>query len=273
MTIKVMKEKQRDIKITKQELIDFEYLVSETFEKGSIRGPVHLSYGNEDYLIDLFQYVHPNDWVFSTWRNHYHALLHGVPRQELLDKILDGKSISFQSPEHNFYTSAIVNGMVPIAVGTALGIKLEYEYLKKQSDEFREKNSKAFNDFRPSNQMVWCFVGDMTAESGVFYEALKYSIRNELPIHFVIENNGLSTNTPTQESWGTKYNFGMCDAMQHLFNHDKIGAEYRYAMKDYVSYFEYKRENYPHVGIGKWIHFAWLLGILSPEIMQFMNIF
>jgi len=216
----MFREKQKDVPWTIEALRSFESNVADIFESGQIHGPVHLSYGNEDYLIDLFQYIHPNDWVCSTWRNHYHALLHGVPKEKLMETILAGHSISFQSPEHHFYTSAIVNGVLPIAVGNALGLK-----------------------WRGSSEMVWCFVGDMAAESGVFYEAVKYSIRNTLPIHFVIEDNGLSTASPTQETWG-------------MDNITDVGLLLKDELRSrYISYYKYNRDKYPHVGIGKWIHF------------------
>jgi TPP-dependent pyruvate/acetoin dehydrogenase alpha subunit len=221
MSLIYFREKQKEVKWTADELQEFERIVAETFEKGLIHGPVHLSYNNEAPLLDIFQYVHPSDWVFSTWRNHYHALLHGVPRELLWSKILEGKSIAFQSLEHHFYTSAIVNGILPIAVGTALGLK-----------------------WKKSSEMVWCFVGDMAAEGGVFYEALKYSIRFELPIHFVVEDNGLSTNSLTQATWGP-------------WNRDviHIGIEDPVVAAKYLTRYKYAREKYPHVGIGKWIHF------------------
>ena len=36
-------------------------------------------------LIKIFKNIKSDDWVFSTWRNHYHALLKGIPK-ELLKK-------------------------------------------------------------------------------------------------------------------------------------------------------------------------------------------
>lgn len=213
-----MLEKKRDIFITKSELINFEENVSLIYKSGKILGPIHLSNGNEDYLIKFFEYIDASDWVFSTWRNHYHALLHGVPKEVLLNKILDGKSISFQSPENNFYTSAIVGGILPISVGVALAIKWN----------------------KLINKRVWCFIGDMTAESGIFYESVKYSILHKLPIHFIIEDNNLSTNTPTDITWGGKI------ACEYFKNNN---------LSDYVSYFSYTRKLYPHVGIGQWINF------------------
>ena len=44
----------------------------------------------------------------------------------------------------------------------------------------------------------------MTYETGVFHEVYKYSKNFKLPIKFVIEDNGLSTNTPTFKAWGKK---------------------------------------------------------------------
>lgn len=235
------KTPKRIINYSVGELRDFEQEIADIFQSAKIHGPVHLSYGNETQLIDIFQYIDPNDWVFSTWRNHYHALLHGVPKEELKAQILAGHSISFQSPEHHFYTSAIVNGILPIAVGTALGIKwqndVSFDWAEKQCE-------KGFlPTVRPDRREVWVFIGDMTSESGVFYEAIKYSFRNKLPIHFIIEDNGLSTNTPTQESWGKKQYFVDFPAM----------VAYNYPQ--YVTYYKYERSKYPHQGTGQWVNF------------------
>jgi pyruvate dehydrogenase E1 component alpha subunit len=59
---------------TKEELIQFEDDIISHWEGGDIRGPIHLSNGNEDELIEVFKKISPTDWVFSTWRSHYHAL-------------------------------------------------------------------------------------------------------------------------------------------------------------------------------------------------------
>ena len=54
-------------------LIDFETEIKEIYEDGKITAPVHLSGGNEDQLIEIFKDVDKDDWVFSSWRNHYHG--------------------------------------------------------------------------------------------------------------------------------------------------------------------------------------------------------
>ncbi len=201
-------KKVRDIKLTSEDLKSFEEEVKTTYEAGKIKAPVHLTGGNEEKLIDIFQYVHKDDWVFASWRNHYHALLHGVPRDTLMDLIVRGKSMSVYSKEPKLYTSSIVGGIIPIALGTAKA--------QKESG---------------SNRKTWCFVGDMTFESGIFYEAYKYAKNLDLPLQFVVEDNNMSTNTPTDETWGGKRD-----------------------VPDDVIYYEYERE-FPHHGTGNWILF------------------
>ena len=156
------------------DLIAFEREVAERFERGEIRAPVHLSGGNEEQLIAIFKDVRREDWVFSTWRSHYHALLHGVPPEKVMAQIMAGRSMNLNFPEHRFLTSAIVGGILPIACGVAY-----------------------------AGERVWCFVGDMTASIGAFQDADLFSRGHSYPVHFVIEDNGLSTNTPTHFAWGS----------------------------------------------------------------------
>lgn len=154
-------------------LIAFEDKVAAAFESREIRAPIHLVGGNEDKLIGLFLGIKRTDWVLSTWRSHYHALLHGVPEKRVMDEILAGRSMMLHFPEYRFMTSAIMGGVLPIACGLAA-----------------------------AGERVWCFIGDMAASGGAFHEAVKYASHHELPVTFVVEDNGLSTNTPTRATWG-----------------------------------------------------------------------
>ena len=194
---------------SKEDLIAFEDDIISHWENGEIRGPIHLSNGNEEELIEIFKKVGVTDWVFSTWRSHYHALLHGVEPQVLKKKILDGKSTTIIDKDSNFYSSAIVTGILPIALGVAKSMK--------------QKNS---------TNKVWCFIGDMTFETGIFYEVYKYAKNFDLPINFVVEDNEVSTNTPTAHTWNN---------IQREIPEDVI-------------YYKYKSK-YPHYGTGKWVVF------------------
>lgn len=163
-----------------QRLLAFEQRVAEAFNAGRIRAPVHLSGGNELEVIEAFLPVRSHDWVCTSWRSHYHCLLKGVPEEILFADILAGRSITLNYPEHRVISSAIVGGIVPIAVGLAMAIARRPEI----------------------DEMVYCFVGDMTATSGVFLECLRYAEGWQLPIRFHVEDNGKSVCTPTAEVWG-----------------------------------------------------------------------
>jgi len=198
----------RDITMGKDDLIKFEELIVNHWESAKIRGPVHLSNGNEDQLIEIFKRIQTTDWVFSTWRNHYHALLKGLDPSWLENEILAGKSITICNIDQQFYSSAIVGSTMSIALGVAKALKMNQ-----------------------SSDKVWCFIGDMSFESGIFYETHKYARNFNLPLYFVVEDNGVSTYTPTVDTW----------------------AKQRDIPSDVV-YYKYKSK-FPHYGTGKWVIF------------------
>jgi len=168
--------------LTSAELVAFEREVADAFNRAEVRAPVHLSGGNEAQLLAYFrERYRPGDWVATTWRSHYHCLLAGVPPQDVLSAILRGRSITLTFPEHRVISSAIVGGVLPIAVGLAMA-----EQRKREPEPAR----------------VHVFVGDMTARTGAYHEAITYAIGHRLPMSFVIEDNGKSVMTPTREVWG-----------------------------------------------------------------------
>src|SRR5688500_8752557 len=87
-------------------LIEFENEIAEIYKTGVIRGPIHLRGGNEKQLIQIFKHIKKDDIVLATWANHLEALLHGVPRDKVKKRILEGHSMAMNFVEHNFYTSA-----------------------------------------------------------------------------------------------------------------------------------------------------------------------
>jgi TPP-dependent pyruvate/acetoin dehydrogenase alpha subunit len=198
---------------TPEKLIKFEDEVASIFNDGEIKAPVHLSSGNEEPLIKIFRDVKKDDWVFCSWRSHYQCLLKGVEPKKLLDEIRIGHSISLCFPEQKVFSSAIVGGQLPIALGVALGEK-------------REGNKNH----------VWCFLGDMTAETGMAQNCIEYAQNFDLPITFVIEDNGLSVMTPTKKVWGAT----------------KLRFERKQSEK--VICFDYKSK-YPHAGAGVRVQF------------------
>ncbi len=198
---------------TVERLRNFETSIGNLFNSGKIKAPVHLSDGNEENLIEIFKDFKQGDWIFCSWRSHYQALLAGVPKEDVESEIIAGRSIALCFPKYNFYSSAIVGGQIPLAVGVSVSIKM-----------------------RQSAARVWCFVGDMTSETGIFQTALRYSEKHQLPITFVVEDNGISVLTDTRRVWNSN------------------SLRYEENKSTYIRSFKYKSK-YPHAGAGKRIQF------------------
>jgi len=209
--------------LTKQELIDFEQDISEIYKTGKIKGPIHLRGGNEECLIHIFKDIKPEDYVFATWTNHLEALLKGIPKEKIKEKILAGESMAMNFPEYNFYTSAIVGGIGPIATGVAWAIKEKKE-----------------------NRLIHCFIGDMTLLAGVISECIRYSINFDLPIHWIIGDNNKSVDTQTDLCWGQ-------DVRKDYFRYRKEIEDNRYNNVA-ISYYSYVNK-WPHSGVGSFVSF------------------
>ena len=196
--------------MTPEELIAFETDIANEFNSGKIRAPIHLYDGNEQVMIEIFKEVKKTDCVCCSWRSHYQCLLKGVPPAQLKKDIMAGRSISLCYPEHRIVSSAIVGGIVPIAVGIGMAIK-----------------------YAGGSETVWCFVGDMTRETGIFEECFKYVCNWGIPVRFICEDNRKSVCSDTRTVWNS-------NGPRPLRLNDLI---YEYAPK------------YPHAGAGKRVQF------------------
>lgn len=204
------------------DLIEFENKIGDKFNNAEIKSPIHLYSGNEDEIIEIFKDIDiNNDWVCCTWRNHYQGLLKGIPADLMEANIMDGKSMVANLPEYKFICSSIVGGIPPIAAGIALSIKLQNK----------------------SNR-VWCWVGDMSAETGIFHEAYKYSLNHDLPITFIIEDNKKSVCTPTPNIWKR--------TQPYYLESEYTGGILR--QKNLI-YYQYNNDKYPHAGAGVRVQF------------------
>ncbi len=202
--------------ITKQDIIAFEQEIAGIFATGVIRAPVHLRAGREDQLISIFkeEEIGGDDYVFGFWDSHELALLKGVPRQEVKDMILRGRSIALCFPKYKVLCSGIVGSLMGTAAGVAWSLK--------------NQNKKG---------RVFLFCGDMSAETGIFHEAVKYVHNFDLPAKFIVGDNGVSVMTDTRAVWGDP---------------DPWFKDTKY--EKHIIYFKYTN-GYPHSGLGKLIKF------------------
>ena len=149
----------------------------------NIRGPVHLSIGQEAMAVGVLSVCRPEDVAVSTHRDHAHYLAKGGEVGALIDELYGletgcsrgyGGSMHLFSRQVNFMgASAVLPGSTPVAVGLALGCKLD------------RRGAVALG-----------FSGDGASDEGSFFEAINLAAVLKLPVLFVCENNGLSTNTP-----------------------------------------------------------------------------
>ena len=120
-----------------------------------------------------------------------------------------GNMVHLIEGDQPFGIHGIHGRTLPIALGVAKGLKEQH-----------------------SSDKVWVFLGDMAFETGIFYEVHKYARNYNLPLHFIVEDNGVSTNTPTLATWGNV----------------------RREIPEDVIYYKYESK-YPHYGTGKWVVF------------------
>lgn len=164
-------------------LSDYESYIANLHSQGKIPYPVHLDgskNGNlERKLIKLFQKenITPNTYIFATHRSHLLWLLSGRDPDKLTEQILEGNSMAVFG--YRFFTSSIVGGVLPIAIGVAQALKM-----------------------KGSKEKVFVFCGDMAASGGLFNECLQYAKGYDLPIMYIILDNNFSVRAITSNTWG-----------------------------------------------------------------------
>jgi acetoin:2,6-dichlorophenolindophenol oxidoreductase subunit alpha len=144
--------------------------------EGLIRGHFHVYIGQEATGVAVCAALAPQDYVFSTHRNHGHVIAKGGDPKKVLAEIIGretgyckGRAGTFHvaAPDLKIiHTSAIVGGCLALAAGSAFAAQVQ--------------ENKA---------VTVVFFGDGAMEEGVFYEALNLAKLWHLPLVFLMENN------------------------------------------------------------------------------------
>ncbi|MEJ2382651.1 MAG: thiamine pyrophosphate-dependent enzyme, partial [Gammaproteobacteria bacterium] len=137
----------------------FEQRVAEEYAQGSIGGFLHLYPGEEAVAVGVLNAADLGDYVVSTYREHVHALVRGIPARAVMAELFGkaggcsggyGGSMHLFDRERRFLGGyAIVGETFPVAVGAAYWLKM--------------------ND---AVDAVLCFFGDGAANQGTFHECL-----------------------------------------------------------------------------------------------------
>lgn len=149
-----------------------------------VRGPLHLSTGQEAVPVGVCKHLGPSDLLTSTHRGHGHTLAKGAKVEPMLCELFGratgtnrGKGGSMHIADFSvgmLGANGVVAAGIPIAVGAAHALKLQ---------------NKPY--------VVACFFGDGAVNRGPFLEGLNWAKIFNLPILFICEDNRISATTPT----------------------------------------------------------------------------
>lgn len=149
-----------------------------------VRGPLHLSTGQEAVAAGVCANLAPLDLLTSTHRGHGHTLAKGADVKRMMAELFGratgtnkGKGGSMHIADFGvgmLGANGVVAAGLPIAVGAAQALKI-----------------------RGRSQIVACFFGDGAVNRGPFLEALNWAVVYRLPVLFVCEDNRISATTPT----------------------------------------------------------------------------
>ena len=169
-----------------QSLRSIQLKINESIIKSIFPVPVHLGLGHEAVAVAVVAALESTDQILLTHRNIHFQIALGATQQELEDEYLlkssglaEGKlgSMNLMNPEKgNTYTSNILGNNLAVALGLGLGAKVSV-----------------------TGGVIWVITGDGAIEEGIFYESLLIASSLELPIVYVIENNGWSLATTIEE--------------------------------------------------------------------------
>lgn len=165
----------------------FEERAAELYGEGKIRGFLHLYIGEEAVAVGVMHALGAHDAVVSTYREHGHALLKGVPMQAIFAEMYGhqegcsrgrGGSMHLFDAKTRFYGgNAIVAGGLPHAVGLAL------------ADRMQGKTDVSV-----------CFFGEGAMAEGAFHESMNLAALWQLPVLFCCENNLYAMGTALSRS-------------------------------------------------------------------------
>jgi len=165
----------------------FEERCAEMYALGKIGGFCHLYIGEEAVAVGAVEVLRPDDYVFSSYRDHGHCLARGSDPGRVMAELFGratglckgkGGSMHLIDVERRFMGGyAIVGGHLPLAAGVAFATK-----------------------YRGGDQVALCFFGEGALPSGACHETLNLAALWNLPVLFLCENNRYGMGTPVERA-------------------------------------------------------------------------
>jgi len=170
-----------------QRIRAFESTSLKYYQAGKMGGFLHLYIGQESVAVGTLSLCGENDHSITAYRNHGHALASGMSMNECMAENYGkqtgcskgkGGSMHYFAPDKNYWGGhGIVGGQTPLGLGLAYGVK----YLGKKG-------------------CCLCYLGDGAVNQGAFHESLNIAALFEIPVIYIIENNGYSMGTSQKRS-------------------------------------------------------------------------
>ncbi len=167
---------------TMRTIREFEERLHAEFASGDIPGFVHLYAGEEASGTGIMMHLTDNDRISSTHRGHGHCIAKGVDVHDMMAEIYGKSTGSCRGKGGSMHIADLSKGMMgangilgagaPLACGAALAAK-------------QLKNGG----------VGISFVGDGASNQGTFLESLNLAAVWNLPVLFVVENNGYAEST------------------------------------------------------------------------------
>jgi len=167
---------------------DFEERLHVDFSRGDIPGFVHLYAGEEAAGVGILHHLNDGDRIASTHRGHGHCIAKGVDVIAMMKEIYGKKGGACNGKGGSMHIADLSKGMMgangilgagaPLICGAALAAK-----------------------FRGKGEVGITFVGDGASNQGTFLESMNLAAVWNLPVIFVIENNGYAE--ATSRDYGT----------------------------------------------------------------------
>lgn len=165
----------------------FEEKASQLYGQQKIKGFCHLYNGQEACIAGAVTALDREDKYITAYRDHAHPIALGTPPRYVMAELFakaaglskgkGGSMHMFDKERHFFGGHGIVGGQIPLGVGIA----------------FAEKYKKTKN-------LCIVFMGDGAVRQGAFHESLNLAMLYQLPVIFVIENNGYAMGTSVARS-------------------------------------------------------------------------
>lgn len=154
------------------------------FSEGKLHGTTHTSLGQEAIAVAAGAHLREGDMVFASHRCHGHFLSYGGPLESLLAEVMgreggvcEGRGGSQHLVYKRFFSSGVQGGIVGNATGAALGLQ-----------------------HARSGAIAVAFLGDGTLGEGLVYESLNFAALRQLPVLFILEDNGIAQTTPATDA-------------------------------------------------------------------------